>query len=118
MRHLGHARRPQRPGYHPRNQGRETGIDIEIIAGSEEARIVYNNHIETATAHRDGTHLYVDVEEEAPNSIIFDNGMLVASGSFNIGTVRILTGKVRPRRMGCALRFIEENVVHTVKISP
>ena len=90
---------------------KETGIDIEIIAGSEEARIVYNNHIES----RDGTsgrYLYVDVGGGSTELNYLDNGMLVASGSFNIGTVRILTGKVRPEEWNALHRFIEENVVH------
>ena len=90
---------------------KETGIDIEIIAGSEEARIVYNNHIESRNG-TSGRYLYVDVGGGSTELNYLDNGMLVASGSFNIGTVRILTGKVRPEEWDALHRFIEENVVH------
>ncbi|MDE6794328.1 MAG: Ppx/GppA family phosphatase, partial [Muribaculaceae bacterium] len=38
----------------------KTGIKIEIIAGEEEARIVYNNHMEYQ-GDRKGNFLYVDV---------------------------------------------------------
>ncbi len=90
---------------------KETGIDIEIIAGSDEARIVYNNHIESRNG-TSGRYLYVDVGGGSTELNYLDNGMLVASGSFNIGTVRILTGKVRPEEWDALHRFIEENVVH------
>lgn len=90
---------------------KETGIDIEIIAGSEEARIVYSNHIESRNG-TSGRYLYVDVGGGSTELNYLDNGMLVASGSFNIGTVRILTGKVRPEEWDALHRFIEENVVH------
>ncbi len=90
---------------------KETGIDIEIIAGSEEARIVYNNHIESGDG-TSGRYLYVDVGGGSTELNYLDNGILVDSGSFNIGTVRILTGKVRPEEWDALHRFIEENVVH------
>ena len=70
-----------------------------------------SNHIES----RDGTsgrYLYVDVGGGSTELNYLDNGVLVASGSFNIGTVRILTGKVRPEEWNALHRFIEENVVH------
>ena len=39
---------------------KETGINIEIINGKEEARIVYSNHIE-CMADREGAYIDVDV---------------------------------------------------------
>ena len=39
---------------------KRTGISIEIIDGQEEARMVYNNHIE-AMKSRKGNYMYVDV---------------------------------------------------------
>lgn len=73
----------------------ETGIKIEIIAGEEEAKIVYNNHVEDNEARR-GNYLYVDVGGGSTEVNLLADGELKESVSFNIGTVRILTGQVKP----------------------
>ncbi|MDE5644575.1 MAG: Ppx/GppA family phosphatase [Muribaculaceae bacterium] len=73
---------------------KETGIEVEIIAGEEEARIVYDNHIERGGLDS-GSYLYVDVGGGSTELNLIDNGTLIDSRSFNIGTVRILTGRVR-----------------------
>lgn len=72
----------------------KTGIEIEIIAGEEEARIVYNNHIEY-TGTPEGNYLYVDVGGGSTEINLLADKKLQESLSFNIGTVRILAGKVK-----------------------
>lgn len=74
----------------------ETGIRIEIIPGEEEARIVYNNHLERVGREANGNYLYVDVGGGSTECNFLSDGQLLASMSFNIGTVRLLTGKVKP----------------------
>lgn len=74
----------------------ETDIKIEIIAGEEEAAIVYANHAE-CSGDRTGNFLYVDVGGGSTEINLISEGKLVRSGSFNIGTVRILTDKVKPQ---------------------
>ena len=74
----------------------KTGIKIEIIPGEEEAAIVYANHAE-CLADRDGNFLYVDVGGGSTEINLISDGELRNSASFNIGTVRILTGNVRDR---------------------
>ena len=74
---------------------KETGIEIEIIPGQEEATIVYNNHIERSGTSA-GNFLYVDVGGGSTELNFISDGQLVSSRSFNIGTVRILTDKVKP----------------------
>lgn len=77
-----------------------TGIDIEIISGEEEARTIYDNHIEkllvtSASAEACGqSYLYVDVGGGSTEISIISNGELTASQSFNIGTLRLLSGLV------------------------
>lgn len=73
---------------------KESDIDIDVIAGEEEARIVYNNHLERGGLDT-GSYLYVDVGGGSTELNFLDNGRLKASRSFNIGTVRMLTGKVK-----------------------
>lgn len=73
---------------------KETDIKIEIIAGEEEARIVYNNHVE-CQGDRRGDYLYVDVGGGSTEINFLHDGELRRSMSFNIGTVRLLSGKVK-----------------------
>ena len=74
---------------------KETGIDIEILNGSEEAKILYNNSIESAEAVN-GNYAYVDVGGGSTEISLLSNGQLVGSCSYNIGTLRILSGAVKP----------------------
>ncbi len=73
---------------------KEAHINIEIIDGKEEARIVYSNHLE-CMADRTGAYIYVDVGGGSTEVNFLTNGELRSSVSYNIGTVRLLTGKVR-----------------------
>lgn len=84
-----------------------TDINIEIIAGKEEAEIVYNNHIERSGRDK-GRYLYVDVGGGSTELNYIQNGNLVKSGSFNIGTVRMLTDKVKPKEWDNMASFLKE----------
>lgn len=70
-----------------------TGINIEIIDGQEEAQMIYNNHVE-CREDQNGNYMYVDVGGGSTEINLLIDGQLVYSKSFNIGTVRILTGGV------------------------
>ena len=71
---------------------KKTDIQIEIISGQEEAQIVYSNHME-CIEDRNGNYMYVDVGGGSTEINLLIGGKLVCSRSFNIGTVRILSGK-------------------------
>ena len=73
---------------------KDTGLNIEIIDGKEEAHIVYSNHLE-CMADRTGNYIYVDVGGGSTEVNHLCNGQLLSSASYNIGTVRLLTGNVR-----------------------
>ena len=73
---------------------KDTGIRIEIIDGQEEARMIYNNHIE-CMEDRQGYFLYVDVGGGSTEINLLTNGELVWSVSYNIGTVRMLSNAVK-----------------------
>ena len=72
---------------------KKTGIRIEIIDGQEEARMIYNNHIEYMKG-RKGNFMYVDVGGGSTEINLLADGELVCSRSYNIGTVRILNDAV------------------------
>lgn len=73
---------------------KKTGINIEIIDGQEEAKMVYNNHIEYMK-DRNGNYMYVDVGGGSTEINMLAQGELVCSRSYNIGTVRILSNAVK-----------------------
>lgn len=85
---------------------KEADIDIDIIAGEEEARIVYNNHLERGGMDS-GSYLYVDVGGGSTELNFIDNGRLMASRSFNIGTVRMLADKVKQKEWDEMNDFLE-----------
>lgn len=72
---------------------KETGIQIDIIDGKEEAAIIYANHIEQLIDDKKA-YLYVDVGGGSTEVTYFNNGELINSRSFNIGTIRILNDMV------------------------
>lgn len=73
---------------------KKTGIRIEIIDGQEEAKMIYNNHIEYME-DRKGNYMYVDVGGGSTEINLLSQGQLVCSRSYNIGTVRMLSNAVK-----------------------
>ena len=71
----------------------KTGVEIEIVNGQEEARIVYDSHI-VDELNRPGDYIYVDVGGGSTEISLISNRVLKSSASYNIGTVRILNNKV------------------------
>ena len=71
----------------------ETGIKLEIIRGEEEARLLCNNVIEQ-TNSKSGSYAYVDVGGGSTEISLLHDGVLAESHSFDIGTLRMLSGKV------------------------
>lgn len=69
------------------------GLKIEIISGKEEAELIYGNHVEELL-EKNQSYLYIDVGGGSTELTIFDKGEIVASNSFDIGTLRWLNGKV------------------------
>ena len=72
---------------------KETGIKIEIIKGQEEAQLLCNNIIENQEC-KTGDFAYIDVGGGSTEVSLLHNGLLVHSRSYNIGTLRMLNGKV------------------------
>ena len=73
---------------------KDVGLQIEIIDGQEEARMIYNNHVE-CLEDRTGNYIYVDVGGGSTEINLLTNGTLVQSLSYNIGTVRMLSNAVK-----------------------
>jgi len=72
---------------------RETGIEIEIIEGKEEAEIIYSNGIVEMIGDLN-PYLYVDVGGGSTEISLFAEKKRIITQSFDIGTIRILNNKV------------------------
>ena len=72
---------------------KETGIEIEIISGSDEASFIYENHV-AENLDKDHSYLYIDVGGGSTELTFFSNNKLVFKDSFDIGTIRLLKNKV------------------------
>lgn len=74
----------------------ETGVDIKIISGDEEASYIYENHI-AENLDKEHSYLYIDVGGGSTELTFFAEGKLKFKESFNIGTIRLLKGLVTER---------------------
>jgi len=72
---------------------RESGIQVEIIDGKLEASLVFSNHIEELLNPKHA-YLYIDVGGGSTELTLYYDHKVIASRSFNVGTVRILLDKV------------------------
>ena len=70
----------------------ETGVDIDIIGGKEEAAIISFTDLNTLI-EGDNSYLYVDVGGGSTEFTIFSGGKIITSKSFKMGTVRLLNNK-------------------------
>lgn len=71
----------------------ETGIEIKIVSGQEEASLIYENHF-ADNLSKEESYLYIDVGGGSTELTFFSDGKLVFKESFNIGTIRILKNQV------------------------
>ena len=72
---------------------KETGIEIEVISGSDEASFVYENHV-AENLDKDHSYLYIDVGGGSTELTFLSNNKLIFKDSFDIGTIRLLKNKV------------------------
>ncbi|MFZ1328595.1 MAG: exopolyphosphatase [Chitinophagaceae bacterium] len=71
----------------------ETGIEIEIISGDQEASFIYENHI-AENMNIAESYLYIDVGGGSTELTFFSDGKMIFKKSFNIGTIRLLKNQV------------------------
>lgn len=72
---------------------KDTEIGIETIDGKEEALLLCNNMIENTCCVK-GNLAYIDVGGGSTEISLLHDGKLTHSRSYNIGTLRMLSGKV------------------------
>jgi exopolyphosphatase/guanosine-5'-triphosphate,3'-diphosphate pyrophosphatase len=86
---------------------KEAGVKINIIEGSQEARIIYANHV---AQNLDNTkaYLYIDVGGGSTELSLFAKGNLVKATSFPIGTLKLLNNQVDENNWAPMKKMLEE----------
>lgn len=87
----------------------ETGIDIKILTGQEEASIIYENHI-AENLSKEEAYLYIDVGGGSTELTCFSQGKLQFKESFNIGTIRIIKKQVSEANWDEMKTFIRNRI--------
>lgn len=73
---------------------KNSGIEIEIISGDEEASLVFENHIAEGL-DKNFDYLYIDVGGGSTELTFYENAKKKYQKSINIGTIRVLEGLVK-----------------------
>lgn len=85
----------------------ESGIDIKVISGDDEANYIYESHV-AENLGTDESYLYIDVGGGSTELTLFSDGKLRAKQSFNIGTIRLLKNQVVEEQWDEMKRFIKQ----------
>ncbi|MFD2146896.1 exopolyphosphatase [Mucilaginibacter antarcticus] len=94
----------------------KANIDLRIVQGQVEARIIYASHAEQ-NIDRTKNYLYIDVGGGSTELSLFASGQLVASKSFNLGTIRILDNQDTEETWNNMRDFLREHTRHLKGIS-
>ena len=87
----------------------ETGIEIKVISGQEEASFIYENHV-AENLDSDHSYLYIDVGGGSTELTFFANGELVSKESFNIGTIRLLKDQIQDETWEDLKEYVKKNI--------
>jgi len=87
----------------------ETGIEIKVISGQEEASFIYENHV-AENLDSDHSYLYIDVGGGSTELTFFASGELVSKESFNIGTIRLLKNQIKEKTWEELKDYVKKNI--------
>ena len=85
----------------------KTGIKIEIIDGREEAQLISSDLIRALSGQEEETFLYIDVGGGSTELNLVRGSDLIESRSFDIGTIRQLSGKVRDEERESFSKYVQ-----------
>ncbi len=88
---------------------KETDIQIEILSGDEEARLIFGTFA-LMDIQQENPYLVIDVGGGSTEINVFEHGKRVAAKSFDIGTVRMLKDKVDAKEWNSLKEWITSHV--------
>ena len=86
----------------------KSGITVEIISGQEEADIIFEAGKLNAIITQKSNYLYVDVGGGSTEVVVYVDRQKVASNSFQIGTVRMLSNAVEKSEITSFEKWLEK----------
>ena len=86
----------------------KTGINIDIINGTEEAAIILSKNI-NQYLKKEKNYLHIDVGGGSTELTSISNGTVQKSKSFSIGSVRLLEGKVNKNSWNDIKEWVKKN---------
>ena len=87
---------------------KEANIDIEIIDGKTEAATIFSNHAEEFLDPLK-SYLYIDVGGGSVELTLISDRKTIAQKSFNVGTLRMLFGKIDNNEWDSYKQWIKKN---------
>lgn len=87
----------------------KTGVQIEIISGEEEARLIFGTFF-LLDFDKKSPFLVIDVGGGSTEISVFEAGERVASKSFELGTIRLLKGKTDSKIWKELKSWLDKNV--------
>mgnify|MGYP003485201203 CR=1 FL=1 len=88
---------------------KKAGINIEIIDGKTEAELLFNTELGAFITDKK-TYLYVDVGGGSTELTLLKDCKVDTSKAFEVGTVRLLEGKVEPHTFDEMKKWLQENI--------
>lgn len=88
---------------------KETGIQIEVISGSQEAMILYETHLAESLDVR-FNYLYIDVGGGSTELTLYTKDKEVIKKSFNVGTIRLIKDTVEEQVWEDMKNFIKNTL--------
>jgi len=83
-----------------------TGIEIEVISGLEESRILQKTILTTIKSKR--TYLHNDVGGGSTEMTVIKNKESILYASFDVGTVRMMEGAIKQSELGRMHQWLDE----------
>lgn len=88
----------------------ESNIRIELLSGDAEAQLIFSNYFAQNLNH-DANYLYIDVGGGSTELTLIKKGKRIKGESFDLGTVRMLSGAVKKSTWEKAKKWIESEKI-------
>lgn len=94
----------------------DAGIHLEVISGEEEALLILESFDFLERINKDA-FIIIDVGGGSTEVSVFENGHRIASRSFNLGTLRLISAQVVEEEWSDLNNWLIEHVDHTINHS-
>jgi exopolyphosphatase / guanosine-5'-triphosphate,3'-diphosphate pyrophosphatase len=93
-----------------------SGLDIEIIDGETEAKIIFSTHLVDKLNDKK-SYLYIDVGGGSTELTVYSKGKRKISHSFNIGTIRMIQNNDMKEEFTVLKDWIKKNLIGVKNIT-